>query len=44
MPDLVLLAAPISSLIMELYLTKMTRPEMVEEYSRRVINPNAKRY
>lgn len=38
-------AAPISSLMMELYLTKkMTRPEMVEEYSRRVINPNAKRY
>ena len=38
-------AAPISSLLMEQYLTKkMTRPEMVEEYSRRVTNPNAKRY
>lgn len=38
-------AAPISSLMMEQYLTKkMTRPEMVEEYSRRVTNPNAKRY
>lgn len=38
-------AAPISSLMMELYLTKkITRPEMVEEYSRRVTNPNAKRY
>lgn len=38
-------AAPISSLMMEQYLTKkMSRPEMVEEYSRRVTNPNAKRY
>ncbi len=38
-------AAPISSLMMEQYLTKkMSRPEMLEEYSRRVINPNAKRY
>ena len=38
-------AAPISSLMMEQYLTKkMTRPQLVEEYSRRVTNPNAKRY
>ncbi|MFV0391717.1 MAG: penicillin-binding protein 2 [Paludibacteraceae bacterium] len=38
-------AAPISSLMMEKYLTKkLTRPEMAEEYSRRVTNPNAKKY
>lgn len=38
-------AAPIASLMMEQYLTKqMTRPELVEEYSRRVTNPYAKRY
>ena len=38
-------AAPVASLMMEQYLTgKMTRQGMVEEYSRRVTNANAKRY
>lgn len=38
-------AAPISSLMMEQYLTKkMTRQAAVEEYSRRVTNPNAQKY
>ncbi len=38
-------AAPVSSLMMEQYLTKkMSRPEMVEEFSKRVTNPNAKQY
>lgn len=38
-------AAPVSSLMMELYLTKkITRPQMVEEYANRITNPDAKRY
>ncbi len=38
-------AAPVASLMMEYYVTgKMTRQGLVEDYSRRVTNPNAKRY
>lgn len=38
-------AAPVASFMMEQYLTKkMTRQEMVDEYSRQVTNSNAKRY